>query len=833
MVGLASVPMLFMVFVSAYVFINSAEIKEKLIAEISSSTGGNIRIHGKVDFALFRHLPNVALELQSVEISGTDSTSTPFVKAERIYLLANFWDVVRGNWNIQATSIEDGEVAMLKTRDGVINYRFAKTDASVDSAGSDAIGIEKAILKNIGFRLNDEMNDVNISLRVDDASVRGNFSTKNLLLKTVGNAYSHHVQIKQVDYAHEREINFDGSLSVLPESESYMLAVRKFIVENNEFEVNGSINVVNNAPEFDLTVRGKDISIQDLPMLLPVQYSSKLNGIKGTGKVQLSSEIKGRLDEKVSPLITIAASASGATMKIPGMENRIEDLTFKGTFTNGAQHSFATSSLVFQSLTAKTREGVLDAVFSISDLNNPQLQANAHGTVDLSMFNRFLPDSGSVREMKGLLEFKNLKYNGKAGSVISGKFYGMEGSVSMQNVEVKIDTLPISIAEAHIEAYEKSLSIWKLDMQLPGSKFFVTGSIMHMPGLSKTYNVPVVNLTVKADRVNVEDILALANSGTDVPDAGQKSNSLSFGANGFIRLNSNYIGWGKFKAYDASCTLALTDNIAEIKNFSCNTMDGTLDFDSKIVKYANGMATTTTAQGSNININEMFFQLNDFNQHTITSKNVAGKLEFKADVKADFADGALDESSLVSSSKLTISEGQLIDFKPLEGLSNFIDIEELRGIKFSTLSNTITISQKVVTIPEMLIRSSAMTLSLSGQQTFSGLIDYHVKVNIFNLLGKRFRKKKNVEEYEEVGEDDFNFYLSMKGTADEPIIKHEKQGVRNRVVHQKENFQLLEEMEEDPADTGNTDAKERIVLSNKKKVKEPEEDLEYIDWEDE
>jgi hypothetical protein len=281
--------------------------------------------------------------------------------------------------------------------------------------------------------------------------------------------------------------------------------------------------------------------------------------------------------------------------------------------------------------------------------------------------------------------------------------------------------------------------------------------------------------------------------------------------------------------------LALRDNIAEIKNFSCNTMDGTLDFSSKIVKYASGMATTTTAQGSNIDINEMFFQLNDFNQQTITSKNVAGKLEFKADVKADFVDGVLDESTLTSSSRLTISEGQLIDFKPLEGLSKFIDIEELRGIKFSTLSNTISISKKVVTIPEMMIRSSALTLSLSGQQTFSGLIDYHVKLNIFNLLGKKFRKKKNAIEYEEVGEDDFNFYLSMKGTTDEPIIKQEKQGVRNRVVHQMEDFQMIEEEEDNgnTGDTGKTDAKERIVLTNKNKVKEPDEDLEYIDWEDE
>lgn len=832
MLGLAGIPALLFSVASVMVYLNSDEIKKKLIAELSASLGGDIQIHGKIKFAFFRHIPNVALELQNVEMYGSGAEDKPpFVRASKVYLLAGLRDMIQSNWNIKTTFIENGEVTMLRTKNGLTNYRFAKA-AEDSSVNSFAIAIDKALLKNIQFSLTDEINEVSIGIRVKDASVRGNFSAEDLSLKTIGNIYSQNVQIKRVDYAHQKQISFDGSLSVMPEKESYLLAIHRFMVGNNEFVINGSIQMENSNPVFDLAVSGKDVAITDLPMLLPAAYAARLKGVKGTGKVQITAEIKGRMDEKNDPLITILASTSGATMQISGMDSRVEELTFKGAFTNGTGHSLATASLAVTHLHARTRQGVLAAEFSLTNFIRPELKASARGMMDMSLFNGFFPQNSRLREMRGTVTFNDITYSGRISDLAAMRLSGLEGAVELKNVTMNIDTVHLAISEASFLARDNTLSISGVEMLLPGSKFFVSGKIVHPPGLSVSSGEPSIDLTVKAEKVDVPGILALFSSGADSDSLAVTGTSDSFGFRGTVRLNSAFIGWNKFKAYDASCTLALNGNIAEIKNFSCNTMDGILDMESRIERRSGRFISATQAKGSNINITELFYQLDNFNQQTITSSNVAGKLEFNADVRADFINGTLDEQSLIAIAHLTLLKGQLTNFQPLERLSRFIDIDELRNIRFSTLKNTVSISSRTVHLPEMIVKSNALVLSVSGHQTFDNMIDYHVKVNIFDILGKKFRKRKNAADYEQVGEDNFNLYISMTGTTDNPVIRHEKQTLKDRVARQKNDLQILKN-ERDAADgTGQTGVKEKSVFSGKKTSQEPEEELEFIEWEE-
>ena len=73
----------------------------------------------------------------------------------------------------------------------------------------------------------------------------------------------------------------------------------------------------------------------------------------------------------------------------------------------------------------------------------------------------------------------------------------------------------------------------------------------------------------------------------------------------------------------------------------------------------------------------------------------------------------LDEDALVLKSDMIIKKGELNKFKPLKNLSTYINIEDLRNVKFSTLENTIQISNKKITIPAMEIKSSALSVYLN------------------------------------------------------------------------------------------------------------------------
>src|SRR5688500_5461517 len=286
--AVVGLPILFFGLAILYIYANSDVIKEKLLTELNNKTGINASIKGAVELSFFKHFPNVALEMKGLEARGSiDTLQYPLLRADRVYFLANLWDVLHGKWDIKSTSIENGEFTMLRTKTGVINYQFKKDERDSTKTGSFSIGVEKARLKNMRYRLLDEMADVEIDIQVDDASVGGNFTAENLSLHAGGDVFSHAVKIKGIDYADEKQVNFDGSLAVVTEKNSYALNVERFTVEKNEFEINGTITMEHDNPVFDLAIRGKNVAVQDIPSLLPAEFAAKLDGIKGSGNLQI------------------------------------------------------------------------------------------------------------------------------------------------------------------------------------------------------------------------------------------------------------------------------------------------------------------------------------------------------------------------------------------------------------------------------------------------------------------------------------------------------------------------------------------------------------------
>jgi hypothetical protein len=131
----------------------------------------------------------------------------------------------------------------------------------------------------------------------------------------------------------------------------------------------------------------------------------------------------------------------------------------------------------------------------------------------------------------------------------------------------------------------------------------------------------------------------------------------------------------------------------------------------------------------------------------------------------------LDEERLKIRSHLVIEKGELIDFKTLESLSSYVSVEDLKHVKFSTLENNIEVEDKIITIPNMEIKSSALSVFISGTHTFNQDINYDVKLLLSELLSTSFRKKNTEFGEEEKDGKIFNtVYLKMTGNTEDPKI---------------------------------------------------------------
>jgi hypothetical protein len=144
----------------------------------------------------------------------------------------------------------------------------------------------------------------------------------------------------------------------------------------------------------------------------------------------------------------------------------------------------------------------------------------------------------------------------------------------------------------------------------------------------------------------------------------------------------------------------------------------------------------------------------------------------------------------------------------------------LKHVKFSTLENNIEVENKIITIPNMEIKSSALSVFLSGSHTFNQDINYDVKLLLSELLSTSFRKKNTEFGEEEQDGKIFNtLYLKMIGNTEDPKITLDKirfmEDVSEGIKLEKKNIRNI--------------IKEDILQTKDKGVEETGQEVE-IEW---
>jgi len=168
-----------------------------------------------------------------------------------------------------------------------------------------------------------------------------------------------------------------------------------------------------------------------------------------------------------------------------------------------------------------------------------------------------------------------------------------------------------------------------------------------------------------------------------------------------------------------------------------------------------GYISRTSLDVSEIDINKTFSAFNNFGQDFIVSDNLQGRLTGNVTVLSPH-DGnyRIFRKAIVAEAHLVISEGKLISFPPAESLSSYLDLSELKNISFSRMENDLFINNGIVSIPKMLINSSAVNFTVYGTHGFDGDYSYHVRLLLSEVMSRKARdRNRGVSSFGQVKVD--------------------------------------------------------------------------------
>ena len=762
-----------------YFYTKQDWIKNKTVEQLNLYLNAKASV-GEIGFSVFSHFPHASVVFNDVTINASknckDATAPLFLKSKFIYIDFNWYNIFEENSVIKKVYFENGSINIWE-KNGQENYQVFKK-----SEGGEKLSLEKVSIKN--FLVNVTIPDNKLALAIEDATLKGDFykETYNLSVACSGDFLKSELLgfVKTESKRFWCKGNLTSEKNKKFSSDNLNLTIGKL-----KLKANGYLELLKEKQiAMDVNLSTNKATLSELNSLVTLLKSST-NNLVQKGEVKLNLKVFGNtLSEKG---IELKGNLDFEDGLVEQQKIFVKDIKCKGDFiffVNTKEWSF--TNLNFSgNANVGSFKGNGSMQGKENDFNSRLKISGNHSLESASL----LFEIPYINHPKG-----DIRYNvvAEISELNKKRNVKLEGDIDAKNINAELrNGMPISVQEVLIDFSSADFSIQAKNIICENND---ATAIINIKSNTE-FSVFEATGNINSKAINTESLEKII----EFFNEGNSSSNKSISAN--LKVDVANIKREKLVATNFSSTLLLNENkiIASGITMKTNggTADGTISITTKAPTSVSGIFNV-----EDIAISNLFYSLNNFDQDIITDKNISGRLSGKG--KFSFSlnkNNAVDENSVLTETDVVIKNGVIKDFSPLFSLSKFIELEELREIKFSEIKNSIQINNRKIVIPKMDVSTSVLNFKMEGIHSFDNEIDYHFELFLKELLAKKWKakqKKNNDSEFGFVVEEEnkgSKLFVSMKGNVNNPKISYDKvagrQEIKNKVKEEGKTIKNL------------------------------------------
>lgn len=716
----------------------------------------------KIDFSLFQNFPYGSVIMDNATIYYPDNIHDTLISCNKLSLSINLVSVLKGYYNISEISISNG----------MVNIEYNKFENLFESKSSEnnrntlLIETKKLVLNNclIKYRYGKRLE---LKLLVLKSSLSGILKNNTFKLKL--NLLSNKVWIKfnSVEYDFNRSLNV--STKILGNTNGFFS--EQGLLKINSLPFDFSTKYTYSDDVINLQLSSSKLNISRLAFILTgktfntidkgtisfnASYNACIDKIESQ-KMSINYQLKNvTLNINEEPLIL--SSLNGTTYFYGGLENNSTEvnkfsLSYAGAEFNGFGKikNYPKPYVIFDTKITSLKQLTIFKDFSLSG----HIEGNIKSLIKLDDIYNLNINNIKIIKLNSSIKFSDLSIKN------NDQIKNLSGDLLVNDNVLKITSKGILLQSA----FKGSLVIPNLIEVL----------------YKKKPISPTINLDI--DNLNVDEFI--------------KNNNKS---KGLDSIDFNLIGNVNNLYYQGNCfnnfkvKASSRDNFLTVDSFSMLAFSGNIA--GKFHQLEKNRASMSVYFQS-IDIKNVFKTFNSFGQTTLTHENLSGNLSGKLNLMLNLDNNSkIIPKSIILESDLYIENGTLTGMSQFKQLSKVLKLNEKESIKFKTLHNSISINNGLVSIPVMDISSNAMSIQLSGEHNFNGQYTYWLKVNLKEILARRFLSNKdNNADYEDNKMGGLNLFFKIVGNSDSFKISYDK---KNAVKHLQGNLnnegQLLKEI---------------------------------------
>lgn len=800
-----------------YIFYNKEEIKQQALSQINTILQTKIEAE-RIGLNLFKNFPQIGLGLEDVWVQDAFKNNEPLLQAQKVFIGFNVWDMINKNYKIHTLRLEGGQINLLIDKKGRGNYQIF-SDHDTSASEPVLLNLQKVILKDMNIHFEHKVLKQKYHATMKQANWKVDIDKSSWLFDMRNELFVELIQFEKQKIINQKKVNASLLLQYDLKQDKWTFNQTQFSVNTFKFNADGYYQIGKKYDDIAVKVKTNQLQITELLSVLPLK-SEWTKEWESEGDVIFSGKIEGKIGGGKTPDIDIQFGIKNGELHHLNQGTKIQSIQSNGTIKSAGK----TYNLIVPEVSLQLNESAFKGEFRLNNLANPQLIAHADCMVNAADLLDLLTDKKS----------EGAQGNIKATLDIKGKLDDLFHQETIRNMvisgkaELNIQDFDIIEMNKHINQLSGNI-VLKQDLQIQDVKLetnegnmFINGVIENASALLFASGKGHANVQINADKIKVSDwLIAPENKNKS---ASEQTSILS-GLSMHVQLKANELEWEKVIARELKMEISYTPKLIEVHNFDAQLFGGQVKLNAKMSGDLTGAKTLQTiVHCTSVDIQKLFGQLDNFGQKEITDKQLSGKYSGKIEMNAAWNErNELMKEMLTTIADVHITEGAIANYEPMQKLSKFANIEDLKNIRFADLKNTILIHKGNITIPEMELQNNALNLTLSGTQSFEGVLDYKVKLRLSELLkNKRKPSENEFGEEDETGKGMYLF-ISIKGTTDQPKFSYDKLAVRQKVkADLKKEQETIKEV-----------LKKELGIGKDKTIKEKKTENDELEFEEE
>jgi hypothetical protein len=769
-----------MLLISALLLIFKDDIKGYALEEANKHL--NKRVHiGYIDVGIWGTFPDMSLDFENVLVHSKFDTlqtvDTAFYAA-KIRLKFNPFDFFSGDYSVHKIEVSDAQLNMHIQEDGKVNYDFLKPAEGEPT--NFAFSLEQIVLQRTNYIYLNKATGQDYAGFIDDMTLKGDFTNEEFLLDAKMKLNIEHITNKSLTLISNKQATCDIAIQMDQVNSIFEIKSANLSINKLPFFIRGKVT----KDSLDFYFSAEKLELTDVVKNFTVKELGIVDELNGKGTFNMDVTISGPLENTSSPAIEANFHVEKGSLK--DKDFALTNIVLDGHYSNGiisSQEELTLKTLAFSTLGNRFSGNV-----SVTEFEQPRLKGSAKGRVDLKAVYRLLGPFGMTQltgniDLNGQFDFR---FNNPQFEPLNLTIYDIRTNFTLNNILAQQigDTRIFTIPTGELVLRNQQAGFRAVHVKIAQSDIVIDGTVNNIADYFKKSGKLTIDASIESSRLHLEDL----STTSEVEKT--KTWLLPSDIEGQLSLDLKTVNYSGHVYSDIKTRMKFDQKMLRFPALTAK--NGGADITgSLLIEETLPMLLTVTTQISspNVHFDKLFKEWNNFDQTTITSDNINGvaavqlqfsgpfnlytgedlKNQFTSNIKIQIKNGALvnvttfkeiTESIKGSSAKLVISKRHINAFE-----------KELLNLRFETFENEFTISNGVLTIPKMEIKSNALDVRLSGTHSFSNQVDYS-----FDF---RFRELKSAASNSEFGDvvDDgsgFRVYLRMYGDLFDPNFAWDK-----------------------------------------------------------